>query len=86
MHHNFELSTCADGLPVPEYLLGSFVIFQGVRTSIHKEIYSFVCVFFSGGGVQVSDPSMCRLGSGSNRPEVKSAPMVEQKTGKKSLI
>ena len=30
--------------------------------------------FFSGGGVQVSDPSMCRLGSGSTRPEVKSAP------------
>ena len=46
MHHNFELLTCADGSPVPEYLLGSFVIFQGVRTSIHKEIYSFVCVFF----------------------------------------
>ena len=74
MHHNFELSTCGDGLPVPEYLLGSFVIFQGVRTSIHKEIYSFVWGFFSGGGVQVSDPSMCRLGSGSFRPEVKSAP------------
>ena len=74
MHHNFELSTCGDGLPVPEYLLDSFVIFQGVRTSIHKEIYSFVWVFFSGGGVQVSDPSMCRLGSGSIRPEVKSAP------------
>ena len=30
--------------------------------------------FFSGGGVQVSIPSMCRLGSGSTRPEVKSAP------------
>ena len=49
MHHNFELSTCADGSPVPEYLLGSFVIFQGVRTSIHKEIYSFVCVFLAAG-------------------------------------
>ena len=74
MHHNFDLSTCADGLPVPEYLLGSSVIFQGVRTTIHKEIYSFVWVFFSGGGVQVSDPSMCRLGSGSIRSELKSAP------------
>ena len=30
--------------------------------------------FFSGGGVQVSDPSTCRLGSGSIRPEAKSAP------------
>ena len=78
MHHNFELSTCADGSPVPEYLLGSFVIFQGVRTSIHKEVYSFVCVcvccFFWRRGPSLGYIHVSARSTRPTRPEVKSAP------------
>ena len=44
--------------PNMEYWLGSFVIFQGIRTSIAKKLYIFV--IFQGGGDTLSPPLWIR--------------------------